>query len=60
MFSLLTQYILFHTAATAPAEVKNSSAAQALMETADAHAGRDPHYAAELRAAAVVALTAAC
>ncbi|MBC7683583.1 MAG: hypothetical protein H7172_14725 [Ferruginibacter sp.] len=60
MFSLLTQYILFHKAEPARAGIEKASVAQALMETADTHAGRDPHYAAELRAAAVAALTATC
>ncbi|WP_295952481.1 hypothetical protein [Rhodoferax sp.] len=58
MFSLLTQYILFHKSQPAAAVADKASVAQGLMESADAHAGRDPRHAAELRSAAMAALSA--
>lgn len=58
MFSLLAQCILFYKAKSSAVVAENASVAQGLMETADAHAGRDPHHAAELRTAALAALSA--
>jgi hypothetical protein len=57
MFSLLTQYILFHKAKPSVSVAEKASVAHGLMETADAHAGRDPRHAAELRTAALAALS---
>ncbi|BDT69900.1 hypothetical protein os1_40920 [Comamonadaceae bacterium OS-1] len=58
MFSLLTQYILFHKSQPVAAVPEKASVAQGLMESADSQAGRDPRHAAELRFAAVAALSA--
>lgn len=57
MFSLLAQYILFHKPKAAAPAVEKTSVAHDLMETAGAHAGRDPRHAAELRTAALAALS---
>lgn len=57
MFSLLTQYILFYKSQPATPAAEKASVAQGLMESAGAYAGRDPRHAAELRTAAVAALS---
>ena len=57
MLSLLAQYILFHKSEPSTPAVEKASVAHGLMETADAHAGRDPRHAAELRTAALAALS---
>ena len=57
MFSLLTQYILFYKSQPATPVVEKASFAQGLMESAGANAGRDPRHAAELRSAAMAALS---
>nr|WP_315243971.1 hypothetical protein [uncultured Albidiferax sp.] len=57
MFSLLTQYILFYKSQAAVSVLEKASVAQGLMESAGAQAGRDPRHAAELRSAAMAALS---
>lgn len=42
--SLFTQFILFRATQPVRARIEKTSVAQALMETADTRAGRDPHH----------------
>nr|WP_315208105.1 hypothetical protein [uncultured Albidiferax sp.] len=53
----MTQYILFYKNQPATPAAEKASVAQGLMESAGAYAGRDPRHAAELRTAAVAALS---